>query len=95
MDKKNKPRTTILYTTEREDKIIDSESCVKVREWRAYVNMGDRLLSMFVWMRAVCVFEQCEICNKRLSLHQTGFKTWMYIASRMLSDVSIDSVPAL
>ena len=47
-DKKNKPRTTIIYTTEREDKIIDSESCVNVREWRACVNMGDRLLSMFV-----------------------------------------------
>ena len=29
-DKKNKPRTTIIYTTEREDKIIDSESCGRV-----------------------------------------------------------------
>ena len=47
-DKKNKPRTTIIYTTEREDKIIDSESCVNVRAWYACVNMGDRLLSMFV-----------------------------------------------
>ena len=47
-DKKNKPRTTIIYTTEREDKIIDSESCVNVREWCACVNMSDRLLSMFV-----------------------------------------------
>ena len=45
--KRNKPRTTIIYTTEREDKIIDSESCVNVREWCACVNMGDRLLSMF------------------------------------------------
>ena len=41
-------RTTIIYTTELEDKIIDSESCVNVREWRACVNMGDRLLSKFV-----------------------------------------------
>ena len=40
-------------TTEREDKIIDSESCVNVREWCSCVNMGDKLLSMFVWMRAV------------------------------------------
>ena len=47
-DKKNKPRTTIIYTREREDKIIDGESCVNVREWRACVNMGDRLLSKFV-----------------------------------------------
>ena len=39
---------TIIYTTEREGKIIDSESCVNVREWCACVNMGDRLLSMFV-----------------------------------------------
>ena len=53
-----------MYTTEREDKIIDSESCVNVREWRACVNMGDRLLSKFVWMRAVCVFEQCEILQQ-------------------------------
>ena len=45
-DKKNKPRTTIIYTTEREDKIIDSESCVNVRQWHACVNMGDRLLSI-------------------------------------------------
>ena len=42
---KEQPRTTIIYTTEREDKIIDSERCVNVREWRACVNMGDRLLS--------------------------------------------------
>ena len=54
-DKKNKPRTTIIYTTEREDKIIDSESCANVREWRACVNMGDRLLSKFVWLCACCV----------------------------------------
>ena len=27
---------------------IDSESCVNVREWCASVNMGDKLLSMFV-----------------------------------------------
>ena len=47
-DKKKKQRTTIINTTEREDKIIDSESCVNVREWHACVNMGDRLLSMFV-----------------------------------------------
>ena len=46
--KKNKPRTTIIYATEREDKIIDSGSCVNVCEWHACVNMGDRLLSMFV-----------------------------------------------
>ena len=59
-DKKNKPRTTIIYTTEREDKIVDCESCVNVREWCACVNMGDRLLSMFVWMRAVCVFRQID-----------------------------------
>ena len=38
----------ILYTTEREDKIFDSESCVNVREWCACVNMGDRLLRVFV-----------------------------------------------
>ena len=57
-DKKNKSRTIIIYTTEREDKIIDSESCVNVREWCACVNMGDRLLSMLVRMCAVCVFEQ-------------------------------------
>ena len=66
----------ILYTTEREDKIIDSESCescVNVREWCACVNMGDRLLSVFVWMRAVCVFEQSQICNKRLLLTQDRF----------------------
>ena len=60
----------IIYTTECEDKIIDNESCVNVREWRACVNMGDRLLRMFVLMCAVCVFEQCEICNKRLLLTQ-------------------------
>ena len=53
-----------------QDKIIDSESCVNVREWCARVNMGDRLLSMLVRMCAVCVFEQCEICNKRLLLTQ-------------------------
>ena len=70
---KNKPRTTIIYTTECEDKIIDSESCVNVREWCARVNMGDRLLSMLVQMCAVCVFEQCEICNKRLLLTQDRF----------------------
>ena len=39
-DKKNKPRTTIIYTTEREDKIIDSESCVNGREWLVHVNMN-------------------------------------------------------
>ena len=57
-------RNSSIYTTEREDKIIDSESCANVREWCARVNMGDRLLSMLVRMCAVCVFEQCEICNK-------------------------------
>ena len=72
-DKKNKARTKIIYTTEREDKIIDSESCVNVREWHACVNMGDGLLSMFVWMRAVGGFEQCEICNKRFLLTQDRF----------------------
>ena len=29
----------IIYATEREDKIIDSESCVNVREWCACVNI--------------------------------------------------------
>ena len=83
-DKKNKQRATIIYTTKREDKVIDSESCVNVREWHACVNMGDRLLSMFVWMRAVCVFEQCDFATNDFCLHKTGFKTWVYIASRML-----------
>ena len=45
---KNNNTNEFLYTTEREDKIIDSESCVNVREWCACVNMGDRLLRMFV-----------------------------------------------
>ena len=71
--KMNKPRTTIIYTMEREAKVIDSESCVNVREWCARVNMGDRLLSMLVRMCAVCVFEQCEISNKRLLLTQDRF----------------------
>ena len=84
-DKKNKPRTTIIYTLEREDKIIDSESCVNVREWCACVNNGDRLLSMFcVNACSVCVFEQCEICNKRpFAYTRQVLKTWMYIASKM------------
>ena len=45
---KNKQKTTIIYTMKREDKIIDSESCVNVREWCAFVNMVDRLLRMLV-----------------------------------------------
>ena len=35
---KNIVSASILYTTEGEDKIIDSESCVNVREWCACVN---------------------------------------------------------
>ena len=69
-DIKNKPRTTIIYTTEREDKIFDSESCVNVREWRAGVNMGDRLLGVFVWMHA------CACCVRVWTvwdLQQTTF----------------------
>ena len=46
---------------------------MNVLEWCACVNMGDRLLSMLVRMCAVCVFEQCEICNKRLLLTQDRF----------------------
>ena len=53
--------------------IVRGVRCVNVREWRACVNMGDRLLSKFVWMCAVSVFEQCEICNKRLLLTQDRF----------------------
>ena len=47
-DKKNKQRATIIYTTEREDTIIDSESRVNVHKWHACVNMSDTLLSNFV-----------------------------------------------
>ena len=52
-NKKNKPGTTIIYTTEREDTIIDRESCVNVREWRACVNMGET--TQYVCVNAYCV----------------------------------------
>ena len=67
----------IIFTKEREDKIIDSESCVNVREWRACVNMGDRLLSMFVWMcdkiidseSCVNVRDWCACVNMDIHAH--------------------------
>ena len=52
----------------------------------SFVNKGDKLLSRFVWMRAVRIVEQCGICNKglfKICLHRTGFKTRMCVASRM------------
>ena len=44
-------------TTVREDTIIDSNSCVNVREWRACVNMDDRLITgtQYVCANACCV----------------------------------------
>ena len=70
-DKKNKPRTTIIYTTEREDKIIDSESCVN---------------GMLVWTwvtdYSVCLCE-CVLCaclnNNKIR------KNWSNVPPKLLT----------
>ena len=67
-DQQEKPRTAIVYVHNPTWQNLDTVSCVNMRE------CGDRLLCMFLWIRAVCVFEQVGVCNKRIVFTQDRFK---------------------
>ena len=56
---------------------------MNVREWCACVNIGDRLHSVLCECMLCACLNGVRFATNDFCLHKAGFKTWMYIASRM------------